>query len=88
VAILPVNLLAPQPVRINWSSLHDISGYAIHNLSAQTVRAAYNWWGSAIGPTADDNPGGTGRALNGLVDHRPYLTSPYGGYIFMPLVIR
>jgi hypothetical protein len=82
------NPFADPFTQINWSSLVDINGYAINNGSSQAVQAAYNWWGSTTGPTADDNPGGTGSGLNGLVDYRPYLTSPNASYIFMPLMIR
>ena len=88
LASLPVNPLASQPVRVNCSSLHDISGYAIQNLSAQTVLAAYNWWGAASGPTADDNPGGTGSTITGLVRYRPYLASLDCKFIFMPLTFK
>jgi hypothetical protein len=90
LATLPVSPRAAQPVQINWSKLYDVGeySYAINNLASQVVQAAYNWWGAASGPTADDNPGGTGSALYGLVDYRPYLTTPNSSYIFMPLVTR
>ena len=48
----------------------------------------YNWWGSSTGPTADDNPGGTGSALNGLVQYRPWLTSPGTQFLFLPLTTK
>jgi hypothetical protein len=79
---------AAQPAKVNWSSLDAINGYAIHNGSSQAVLAAYNWWGAADGPTADDNPGGTGSALNGPVLYRPYLDAPDSKFIFMPLAIK
>lgn len=84
------NPFADPLTQINWSSLYDVGeySYAINNGSSQVAQAAYNWWGAASGPTADDNPGGTGSGLNGLVEYRPYLTSPNASYIFMPLVIR
>jgi hypothetical protein len=85
---LPATPLATQSVQIIWSSLVDVSGYAINNGASEVVQATFNWWGSATGPTTDDNPGGTGSGLNGLVDYRPYLTSPNASYIFMPLIIR
>lgn len=85
---LPAVGLATQLVQISWSNLYDISGYAIHNGSDQAVLATYNWWGSASGPTADDNPGGTGSALSGQVLYRPYLTGPIRMSIFLPFVVR
>jgi hypothetical protein len=88
LAALPASSLVAQPVKIIWSGLYDINGYAINNGASQDVQAAYNWWGASSGPTADDNPGGTGSALNGLVDYRPYLTAPNASYIFVPLVTR
>lgn len=88
LAILPVNLPASQPVQIGWSSLINISGYAINNVSSQVVQAAYNWWGASTGPTAVDNPGGTGSKINGLVLYRPWLTKPGTQFIFLPLTIK
>jgi hypothetical protein len=85
---LPAAPLAFEPVQINMSSLHDISGYAIKNESSQAVQAAYNWWGASTGPTADDNPSGTGSAINGLVLYRPYLKTPDSKFIYLPLAIR
>ena len=83
---LPAVGLATQLVQISWSSLINISGYAIHNVSDQAVLATYNWWGAANGPTAGDNPGGTGSALNGQVLYRPYLTGPNEMSLFLPMV--
>ncbi len=72
-----------------WSQFTDLSGYAIDNRASDvTAQAAYNWWGSPTGPTADGNPGGTGSALNGAVLYQPYLTGPNSMSIFLPLVIR
>jgi hypothetical protein len=80
--------LAAPPAKINWSSLVNISGYAINNGSNQVVQAAYNYWGSASGPMAETNPGGTGSSLNGLVKYQPYLISPSASYLFIPLVVK
>jgi hypothetical protein len=88
LAAMPASPLATQPVRINWSSLYAISGYAIDNGSSQAVLAAYDWWGTANGPTADGNPGGTGSALNGSVGFQPYLTAPGNKVLYMPLTIK
>jgi hypothetical protein len=84
----PANPSAEQSVRVNWSSLTDINNYAINNQSSQVVQAAFNWWGSSTGPTAGDNPDGTGSAINGSVQYRPYLSSPNPQFIFLPLAIR
>ena len=88
LATLPASPLAAQPAQVNWSSLVDISGYAINNSSSQAVLATYNWWGSVSGPTANDNPGGTGSALSGQVLYRPYLTGPDRMSIFLPVVVK
>jgi hypothetical protein len=78
----------PLPMKVYWSRLYNLGGYAIDNQSSQPVLASYNWWGSASGPTADDNPGGTGSALSGLVLYQPYLTGPNQASIFLALVVR
>lgn len=39
------------------------------------VDASSNWWGSASGPTAPTNPGGTGDATQGVVSFTPYLVA-------------
>lgn len=88
LASMTSGLLAVQPVQINWSSLHDINHYAINNGSSQVVQAAFNWWGAATGPTTNDNPGGTGSALTGLVQYRPWLTGPNQTFIFLPAIRR
>jgi hypothetical protein len=80
--------LASPAVQVSWSSLSNISGYAINNGLAESALAAYNWWGAASGPTASDNPDGTGSALNGPVLYRPYLIGPDGGFVFLPLVVK
>jgi hypothetical protein len=41
-----------------------------------TVTAGSNWWGSATGPTASTNPGGTGSTITGAVNERPWCTVP------------
>jgi len=86
--VLPAGALVAQPVEVTWSSLYNISNYAIDNQGSQPVLAIYNWWGSASGPTANDNPGGTGSALNGPVLYRPYLTGPNSMSTFLPFVVR
>jgi hypothetical protein len=88
LALPPAGALATQPVRVYWSSLINIGGYAINNGSAQNVQATYNWWGASSGPTADGNPYGTGSALNGLVLYRPWLTQPDKTSVLLPLVAR
>ena len=88
LASMPAYPLAAQPVQINWSSLYDIGNYAINNGSSQAVHAAFNWWGAATGPTADDNPGGTGSTLYGLVQYRPWLTKPGVQFLFLPVALK
>lgn len=38
--------------------------------------ATFNWWGSATGPTAPTNPGGTGDPVSPRVAYAPFLTTP------------
>ena len=83
-----LRLLADPLTEVYWSQLVAAGGYAINNSSGQPVRAAYNWWGAASGPTDDNNPGGTGSALNGPVHYWPYRTATDSKFIFMPVVIR
>jgi len=80
--------LASTAAQVSWSNLSNIDGYAVNNGSTDPVLAAFNWWGAASGPTASDNPGGTGSALNGAVLYRPYLIGPDGAFVFLPLVVK
>jgi hypothetical protein len=88
LAPLPAAAQADLPIQISWSSLDGMGGYAINNGSSQTALATYNWWGSASGPTAPDNPNGTGSAINGSVVYKPYLTAPGKMSLFLPLAIK
>ncbi len=96
IEVLPGRSLSERPtvvqniqgVGVFWSSLHDISGFAIDNQGSQPVQALYNWWGSSSGPTADDNPDGTGSTLTGAVLYRPYVTGPNGSFIYLPLTTK
>jgi hypothetical protein len=87
-ASLPEIALASPTLMVYWSSLINNSGYAINNGSAQAVQAAYNWWGSITGPTADGNPGGTGSGVNGPALYRPWLTGPNQTTTILPLIRR
>jgi hypothetical protein len=94
IEILPSRSLSERPTSVQniqgvgvfWTSLHDISGYAVNNQGSQPVQALYNWWGASSGPAAGDNPEGTGAALNGEVRYRPYVTGPSGSFIYLPLI--
>ena len=88
LAATPAGVLGTQLVEVRQSSLYDIANYAIDNQGSQPVLATFNWWGAASGPQADDNPSGTGAALQGQVLYRPYLTGPNGAYIFLPLMVK
>jgi hypothetical protein len=44
-----------------------------------TLNAECNWWGSATGPIAATNPGGTGEEVVGDADFTPWLTAPAPG---------
>jgi hypothetical protein len=52
------------------------------------VRAPYNWWGDASGPEAEDNPAGTGSAISGPVEFRPWLAAADSAVVFVPFVVR
>lgn len=55
----------------------DISGnaFGVLNLTPEyVVSAAGNWWGSATGPTAMDNPSGGGDEVSEGVDYGDFLT--------------
>lgn len=41
-----------------------------------TVNAQCNWWGSPTGPAATSNPGGTGEAVVGDANFKPWWTTP------------
>jgi hypothetical protein len=88
IEILPGKAVADEVPVLDWTSLHDINGYAIDNKSSQPVQAHYNWWGVANGPTADGNPGGTGSTLSGPVNYWPYLTGLETRFLFLPLLKR
>jgi hypothetical protein len=76
-----------QVLHVNLSKFNGNGGYAINNQDpALVVKAAYNWWGSASGPAAADNPGGAGNGITGQVSYRPYLHSPDSRLTFIPLI--
>jgi hypothetical protein len=55
-------------------------GIAVHPaLPAGPVSGTCNWWGSASGPTAASNPGGTGSQVSPNVAYKPWLISSAPG---------
>ena len=55
-------------------------GIAVHPaLPAGPLNGTCNWWGSATGPTAASNPGGTGSQVSPNVTYKPWLISPAPG---------
>ena len=55
-------------------------GIAVHPaLPAGPLNGTCNWWGSASGPTAASNPGGTGSQVSSNVTYKPWLISPAPG---------
>ena len=55
-------------------------GIAVHPaLPAGPLNGTCNWWGSATGPTAASNPGGTGSQVGPNVTYKPWLISPAPG---------
>lgn len=80
--------VSPTAMQIHWSKLAALGGYAIDNRASQPVQASYNWWGAASGPTASDNPNGSGSGLNGAVLFFPYMLSPNGSFIYLPILVH
>ena len=68
-------------VRCNSVSGNANAGFEIDAGAGQytgSLGAAFNWWGSATGPTIASNPGGSGQTLvdpAGQVTFTPFLTS-------------
>ncbi|MFL5327462.1 MAG: right-handed parallel beta-helix repeat-containing protein [Gemmataceae bacterium] len=56
----------------NTFSGHSTAG--VENDDPNVVNAEKNFWGNATGPTNAGNPGGTGDAVIGNVDYRPWAT--------------
>jgi hypothetical protein len=55
-------------------------GIAVHPaLSGPALNGTCNWWGSATGPTAASNPGGTGSKVTPGVNYQPWLLGPAPG---------
>jgi hypothetical protein len=55
-------------------------GIAVHPaLSGPPLNGTCNWWGSATGPTAAGNPGGTGSKVTPGVNYQPWLIAPAPG---------
>jgi len=55
-------------------------GIAVHpSLPAGQLNGTCNWWGSATGPTAASNPGGTGSQVSTKVTYKPWLISAAPG---------
>jgi len=54
-------------------------GIAVAALTGGPVNGTCNWWGSATGPTAASNPGGTGSKVGPLVTYKPWLISAAPG---------
>lgn len=48
------------------------------------VDASCNWWGDVSGPTAVDNAGGTGAAIDGAAVSQPWLDGPGGACTLSP----
>jgi hypothetical protein len=88
IKIFPGKAVAADSIVLDWDRLTDIGGYAVNNQTTQPVQAHYNWWGAASGPTAADNPGGTGNSLLGQVNYWPYLSGLDTRFVFLPLLER
>jgi hypothetical protein len=55
-------------------------GVAVHPaLAGGPLDGTCNWWGSATGPTAASNPGGSGSQVSANVTYKPWLISPAPG---------
>lgn len=59
-----------------WRVTFSGNGIGVDNPHAtESVTTEHAWWGSATGPTAPGNPGGSGDLAQGLVDFTPWLTT-------------
>ena len=71
--------LGAENVLIESSQIVDNVRYGVNNLQEEDnlVMAAHNWWGSATGPTVDENcnDGGTGSKVSANVSFYPFLTA-------------
>jgi hypothetical protein len=66
-------ILLEHAIPVTHCNLVDNGGVGLRNDAALgTTTAQHLWWGDAAGPT-----GTSGDGVAGLVDHTPWLTSPY-----------
>lgn len=74
-------------VGANASNIFQGNTVAVHGLDG-LLEARFNWWGSASGPRAPSNPGGTGDPVenDSNVRYQPFLTSPPDVTNSVPLV--
>jgi uncharacterized repeat protein (TIGR01451 family) len=62
-------------VRVSSSSITGNAGYGVYNQDPGVpIEAAYNWWGAPGGPTASDNPCGSGARVSDGVNYRPFVS--------------
>ena len=66
-------------ISTNTANQNNIDGNtngAVYS-GTETINVECNWWGDVSGPTAVDNPGGTGDSVVGAgLDYRPWLIAP------------
>ncbi|HLM01525.1 MAG TPA: Ig-like domain-containing protein, partial [Pyrinomonadaceae bacterium] len=56
-------------------NLFENNALAVRAVNGAIVDARYNWWNSPTGPTAPQNPGGTGDPIEGNVQFQPFRTA-------------
>ncbi|HSJ58085.1 MAG TPA: hypothetical protein VLC95_12950 [Anaerolineae bacterium] len=71
---------------VNTARLQSLLAYLV--LHSAGVGAPNDWWGDASGPAAEDNPAGTGSAISGPVEFRPWLAAADSAVVFVPFVVR
>lgn len=69
-----VGVAAQGGATVNFNNFQGNTA-ALANAFPTLFDAEHNYYGSATGPTAADNPGGTGDPVPAGVDYRPFLTA-------------
>ena len=86
VAVMVEDNAFAASVAITLNSFTNV-WFGVRNVTAFSVNAVSNWWGSASGPAAASNPGGLGMAASVNVNFSPWLgdgTDNSAGIGFQP----
>jgi hypothetical protein len=70
---------------VNTARLQSLLAYLVlHRAGAGTLELV----GRCQWPAAEDNPAGTGSAISGPVEFRPWLAAADSAVVFVPFVVR